>query len=123
MERSRTEKAAAAVGQSVEQSAVASVDQSGKVRAKKPLPIDVVVIDENAQAKHLRVDKCTPANANGGQESQSSVDDDSDPNGLLSPNSRWEPSEELDALLKVMLKPLQRFQRTAIIKEFPRPAS
>ena len=54
---------------------------------------------------------------------QSLVGDDFDPEGLLSPNSRWEPSEELDALLKVMLKPLQRFERRAVIKEFPRPAS
>jgi len=51
------------------------------------------------------------------------VGDNYDPEGLLSPNSRWEPSEELDALLKVMLKPLQRFERRAIIKGFPRPAS
>ena len=42
---------------------------------------------------------------------------------LLSPNSRWEPSEELDTLLKALLKPLQRFEWRIIIREFPRPAS
>ena len=45
------------------------------------------------------------------------------PTGLLSPNSCWEPSEELDTLLKALLKPLQRFERRTIIQEFPRPAS
>ena len=57
------------------------------------------------------------------QDSQSLAGDYYDPERVLSPNSRWEPSEELDALLKVILKPLQRFERGAIINEFPRPAS
>lgn len=123
-ELSRTNFAAAPVGQSAEQSAVESVDQTGKVRAaKRSLPIDVVVIEENTQAKHPRTEKSTPINTSDGQDSQSLVGDDYDPEGLLSPNSRWEPSEELDALLKVMLRPLQRFERRAVIKEFPRPAS
>jgi len=43
--------------------------------------------------------------------------------GLLAPNSRWEPSEELDTLLKALLKPLQRIERRTIIREFPWPAS
>ena len=38
-------------------------------------------------------------------------------------SSRWEASEELDALLNIMLKPLPRFNRRAIIRELPRPAS
>ena len=63
------------------------MDQTGKVRAaKKHLPIDVVVIDENAQAKHPRVNKSSP-NASSEQEHQSSVDDDNEPDGLLLPNS------------------------------------
>ena len=32
-----------------------------------------------------------------GQESQSYVDDDNEPEGLLSPTFRWKPSEELNA--------------------------
>jgi len=123
-ERSRTDTAAEPVGQSAKQSAVGSVDQTGKVRAaKRSLPIDVVVIEENTQAKYPRTDKPTITNTSGEQDSQSLAGDDYDLEGLLSPNSRWEPSEELDALLKVMLKPLQRFERRAIIKEFPRPAA
>ena len=43
-----------------------------------------------------RVDRFTP-NTNGGQESQSYVDDDNEPEGLLSPTFRWKPSEELNA--------------------------
>ena len=38
-------------------------------------------------------------------------------------SSRWEASEELDALLGIMFKPLPRFDRRAIIREFPRPVS
>ena len=38
-------------------------------------------------------------------------------------SSRWEASEELDALLGIMLKLLPRFDRRAIIREFPRPVS
>ena len=102
------------MGQSAEQYAVESVDQTGKVMAaKRSLPIDVVVTEENTRTKHLRTDKSTPINTSDGNY---------DPEGLLSTNLRWEPSEELNALLKVMLKPLQRFERRAIIKEFPRPA-
>ena len=60
IDRSRAEKVAAPVGQSAEQSAVESVDQTGKVKAtKRHLPIDVVVIDENTQPKRPRVDKST----------------------------------------------------------------
>jgi len=123
-ELSRPNIAAAPVDQSAEQSALESVDQTGKVRAtKRSLPIDVVVIEENTQAKHPRIDKFTPINTSDGQDSQSLVGDDYDSERLLSPNLCWELSEELDALLKVMLKPLQRFERRAVIKEFPRPAS
>lgn len=38
-------------------------------------------------------------------------------------SSRWEASEELDALLNIILKPLPRFDRRAIIRELPRPVS
>ena len=108
---SRTNIASAPEGQSAEQYAVESVDKTGKVRAaKRSLPIDVVVIEENTQTKHLRTDKSTPINTSDGNY---------DPEGLLSTNLHWEPSEELNALLKVMLKPLQHFERRAIIKEFP----
>ena len=122
IDRSRAEKAAAPVGQSAEQSAVDSVDQTGKVKAtKRHLPIDVVVI-ENTQSKRLRGDKST-SYASNLQADQSSAYEDNDPGGLLSPNSRWEASEELDTLLKALLKPLQRVERRTIIREFPRPAS
>lgn len=43
-----------------------------------------------------RVDRFAP-NTNGGRESQSYVDDGNEPDVLLSPTFRWEPSEELDA--------------------------
>ena len=123
IDRSRTEKAAAPVGQSAEQSALESVDQTGKVKAtKRHLPIDVFAIDENTQSKRSRGDKST-SSANSLQADLSSANEDNDPDGLLSPNSRWEPSEELDALLKALLKPLQRFERRTIIREFPSPAS
>ena len=77
-----------------------SVDQKVKVSDN----------DENIhnQAKHSCLDDSSA--------------DKGDLNGLLSPNLRWEPSEELDALLNVIMKPLQRFERRSILKEFPRPA-
>ena len=84
-----------------------SVDQT--VRAhNRQLPIDVIVVDENNPTNHPRIEDAS---------------DDGDLDGLLSPNSRWEPSEELDALLSVIQKPLQRFERRSILKEFPRPSS
>lgn len=49
------------------------------------------------------------------------LEDDCD--GLPPPNSRWQVSEELDALLEVVKKPLQHFERRTIVREFPRPAS
>ena len=111
------------MGQSAEQSAVEFVDQTGKVKeTKRHLPIDVVMIHENTQSKRPRGDKST-SYACSLQADQSSPNEDNDPDGLLSPNSRWEPSEELDTLLKALLKPLQRFERRTIIREFPRPAS
>ena len=111
------------MGQSAEQSAVESIDQTGKVKAtKRHLPIDVGVIDKNTQSKRPRGDKSTSYTCSL-QADQSSANEDNDPDGLLSPNSCWEPSEELDALLKALLKPLQRFERRTIIREFPRPAS
>lgn len=123
IDRSYVDKAAAPVGQSVEQSAVESVDQTGKVKGtKRHLPIDVAVIDENTQSKRPRGDKST-SYANSLQADQSPAIEDNDLDGLLSPNSRWDPSEELDALLKALLKPLQRFERRTIIREFLRPAS
>ena len=105
--QSKNDKAAAPVGQSAEHSTGESVDQT--VRAhKRQLPIDVIVVDENNPTKHPRIEDAS---------------DDGDLDGLLSPNSRWEPSEELDALLSVIQKPLQRFERRSILKEFPRPSS
>jgi len=107
------------VGQCAEQYAVESVDQTGKVRAaKRSLPIDVV-IEENTQAKHLHTDKSTPINTSDRQDSQSLVGDNYDPEGLLSPNLHWEPSEELNALLKVMLKPLQHFNEELSSRSLP----
>ena len=123
VDRSRAEKVAAPVGQSAEQSAVESVDQTGKVKAtKRHLPMDVVAINENAQSNRSRGDKST-SYASSLQADQSSATEDNDPYGLLSPNSRREPSKELDTLLKALLKPLQRFERRTIIREFPWPAS
>ena len=80
------------------------------------------MIEENTQSKRPRGDKST-SDASSLQADQSSANEDNDPDNLLSPNSRWEPSEELNTLLKALLKPLQRFERRTIIREFPRPAS
>ena len=43
--------------------------------------------------------------------------------GSLNTISRWEANEELDALLGITLKPMPRFDRRTIIREFPRPLS
>ena len=40
---------------------------------------------------------------------------------ILSPNSRWEASENLKELINASTQPLKRFERRAIEKEFPRP--
>ncbi|KAL9978422.1 hypothetical protein ACROYT_G015935 [Oculina patagonica] len=105
--QSKTDKAAAPVGQSAEHPTGEPMDQT--VRAhKRQLPIDIIVVDENNPTRHPRIED---------------VSDDGDLDGLLSANSRWEPSEELDALLNVIQKPLQRFKRRSTIKEFPRPSS
>ena len=94
------EKAAAPVGQLAEQSAVESVDQTGKVKAtKRHRPIDVVVIDENTQSKCPLADKSF-SYVGSLEADQSSANEDNHPDGLLYPNSHWEPSEELDTLLK-----------------------
>ena len=123
IDRSRAEKAAAPVGKWAEQSAVESVDQTSKVRAtKRHLPIDVVVLDENTQFKRPCSNKSTSYTSSL-QADQSSANEDNDPDSVLSPNSRWQPSEELDTFLKALLKPLQRFKRRTIIREFPKPAS
>ena len=42
---------------------------------------------------------------------------------MTSTSARWEESEELNALLNIMLKPLPRFERRAIVRELPRPIS
>ena len=75
------------------------------------MPIEVSDNDENnhTQAKHSRLDD--------------PLADESDLDGLHSPNSRWELSEELDALLNVIVRPLQRFECRSILREFSRPAS
>ena len=80
------------------------------------------MIDENTQSKRPRGDKSTSYTSSL-RADQSSANEDNDLDGLLYPNSRWQPSEELDRLLKALLKPLQRFERRTIIREFPRPAS
>ena len=93
------------MGQLTEQSAVESVDQTGKVKAtKRHLPIDVVVIDENTHPKRPRNGKST-SYACSLQADQLPANDDNDPDGLLSPNFCWEPSEELDTLLKASEEP------------------
>ena len=68
----------------------------------------------DTQSKRPRGDKSTYSASlqltSSLQADQSSANEDNDPDCLLSPNSRWEPSEELDTLLKALLKPLQRFE-------------
>ena len=108
--QSKDKGAAAPVGQPAEKATTVSVDQMVR-DDKRPLPIEVSDKDENNhnQVKHSRLDDPSA--------------DKSDLDGLLSPNSRWKPSEELDALLNVIVKALQRLERRSILKEFPRPAS
>ena len=87
IDRSQAEKAAAPLGLSAEQSAVESVDQTGKVKAtKRHLPIDAVVIDENTQSKCPRGNKST-SYASSLQGDQSFAKGDNDPDSLWSPNS------------------------------------
>ena len=108
--QAKDKRAAAPVGQPAEKSTSVSVDQMVRDN-KRPLPIQVSENDENNynQAKHSRLDDPSA--------------DEGDLDELLFPNSRWEPSEKLDALLNVIVRPLQRFERRSILKEFPRPAS
>ena len=108
--QSRDKGATAPVGQPAEKPTTVSVDQMVRDN-KRSLPIEVSDNDKNShnQAEHSRLDDPSA--------------DESDLEGLLPCNSCWEPSEELDASFNIIVKPLQRFKRRSILKEFPRPAS
>ena len=72
------------------------------------LPIDPTANEEHASRKRSHIDTLLDVN-------QGNCD------GSFKTSARWEASEELDAFLSVMLKPMPRFDRRAIIREFPRP--
>lgn len=85
--------------QSAEQPAVATVDKSKQSRVSEKTDLSLLMRFSSITTLKLntkRVDRFAP-NTNGGQESQSYVDDDNEPDGRLSPTFRWQPSEELDA--------------------------
>ena len=110
------------VSQSVRIPAGESVDQRARGR-KITIPIEAIVVDQNAHAKRPRLTE-DPSGDTSPYEHEAEDDEiEDDFDGLLSPNSRWQASEELNALLEVVKKPLQRFERRLIVREFPRPAS
>ena len=80
------------------------------------LPIDPTANEEHASRKRSHIDlksKDCP---------DTLLDvDQGNCDGSFKTSARWEASEELDAFLSVMLKPMPRFDRRAIIREFPRP--
>jgi len=108
------------LGQSVANTSGEAVDRTLSTK-KRPLPleVDVQVVENSPHTKRIRLDNDPLVS----EHMAASCDLEDDPDGLTSPNSRWEPSEELDALLKVVQHPMPRFERRAIVKEFPRPAS
>ena len=85
--------------QSAKQPAIATVDKSiqSRVGEKNDLSLSMRLPSMTTlKLNTKRVDRFAP-NINGGRESQSYVDDDNEPDVLLSPTFRWEPLEELDA--------------------------
>ena len=85
--------------QSAKQPAIATVDKSIQRRVGEKTDLSLSMRLPSMTTLKLntkRVDRFAP-NINGGRESQSYVDDDNEPDVLLSPTFRWEPREELDA--------------------------
>ena len=89
---------------------VVSVDQSGA--EKRTL---VPNIDSEMPAKRPRT--CLAPEPDGLENANNdSIDDE-----LISPNSRWEASEELSEFLGTSAKRLSRFERRSLVKFYPRP--
>ena len=89
---------------------VVSVDQSGA--EKRTL---VPNIDSKMPAKRPRT--CLAPEPDGLENANNdSIDDE-----FLSPNSRWEASEELTEFLGTSAKRLSRFERRSLVKFYPRP--
>ena len=112
------QKTAEPIGQPVEYATGESLDHTVKSRKRTmPIEADVQVVEKTHQAKRAHLIDSVP---NILENVTASCDLEDDAEGL---NSRWEASEELEDLLKVIQKPLQRFERRALVREFPRPAS
>ena len=89
---------------------VVTVDQSGA--EKRTL---VPSIDSEMPAKRPRT--CLAPEPDGLENANNdSIDDE-----LISPNSRWEASEELTEFLGTSAKRLSRFERRSLVKFYPRP--
>ena len=80
--------------------------------------IDLTANEEHASRKRSHVD------LNGKDSSDTLLDvDQGNGDGNFNTSSHCKASEELDAFLSVILKPMPRFDRRAISREFPRPTS
>ena len=115
-----SQKVAEPVGQSTNLSTGASVDQMVQgTKRKNSDPIDLTESEDHASQKLSHID------SSGRESPDTFLDADQGINydGSFNTSSRWEASEELNTLLSIMLKPMPRFDRRAIVREFPRPTS
>ena len=116
-----SQKVAEPVGQSTNQNTGASVDQTVQgTKRNISDTFDLTDNEEHTSRKRLHLD------LNGSENPDTFADADQcnyEHDGSLNTSSRWEASEELDALLGITWKPMPRFDRRTIIREFPRPSS
>ena len=93
---------------------VASDDQTGNKRSAEQV-IDVEAY--SSTTKRARINTLDENNIN-----DINIDSDTAEGDILSPNSRWEASEELAAFLKTATcKPLSMFERRNLVKASPSP--
>ena len=93
---------------------VVSDDQTGSKRSAEQV-IDVETYTPTT--KRARVNTLSENNIN-----DINIDTETTEGDILSPNSRWEASEELSAFLETATsKPLSKFDRRSLVKTSPRP--
>ena len=93
---------------------VVSDDQTGNKRSVEQV-IDVEAYSPTT--KRVRMNTPTANNMN-----DITIDTETADGDILSPNSRWEASEELAAFLETATcKPLSKFERRNLVKSSPRP--
>ncbi len=86
--------------------------------------VDLTMGEGSSKCRHLNNSQNAELVNDNEYDIAASVDADQVNVEEISPaSSCWEASEELDALLGIMFKPLPRFDRRAIVREFPRPVS